>query len=698
MATKSPTRLKVLNPPVRRTGVAAAVPQATGDVPQTPYLNLNLPPTGFPSWGPDLNQNFSSLDASVGALQRSYQGDWINNRVYAAGQIVIFEGGVFISLVSGNIGLQPDIHPEAWGPMGSATSITYPPAGIAVSQGSAGWAPSINPATIPPYPNAGIPVSTSTAWAASIPVANIVVTNPTANTIIDYGWNTFRIQGSAPGAVAGNANPVPANAYGQLQGPSGQATTGTTGQIASSGGLVTIAGGDGGIAPVGSTNGGGGVVFIGGGRAGQGAGAAGLGGDVFIQENWGTTYIGGSNTGGRLRVQHGGVSDFFSNVGAGAGTLVIGATGGLTVAWNLRNGVGETDFVNCTSGAGGAFYWYNTAPNTTLTATTPPAMWLDSSYNLHTTGFMQPTGIWAVSPLTASGSAVTVLAPNLTSGSAVSMYIGSQSAPGLIANYGFVYNSAGSAGTIGLVAGGQTTFDFTGNWNFNASVSIWNNLSLGGGALWVGQQIGGPIAGTAELRVDNSLPRTYLDSWGDLFINANRAQNTVLTGTFYATAKNFKITHPLYEDEDLVHSTLEGPELAVFYRGEAETEEGKVEITLPDYFEALTRPENRTVLLTELFEDEDEPVFGNFLAAGRIKNGKFSVRSSTEKVKFFWEVKAVRSDLDQLVITRKKEIPDEHPIVPPIAQPTAFSIPLATEPVGDRTSPVRELRSAPNGV
>jgi hypothetical protein len=724
MATRTPTRLKVLSPPVRRTGIAIAAPQATGDVPQTPYLNLNLPPTGFPSWGPDLNQNFSAIDAAVGSLQRAYQGDWINNRVYAAGQIVIFEGGVFISLVSGNIGLQPDLHPESWGPMGSATSITYPPAGIAVSQGSAGWAPSINPATIPPYPNAGVPVSTSTAWAASIPVANIVLTNPTANTIIDYGWNTFRIQGSAPGAVAGNATTIPVNAYAQLQGPSGQATTGTTGQAASNGGIVTIAGGDGGIAPVGSTNGGGGTVFIGGGRAGQGAGAAGVGGDVYIQENWGTTYIGGGSAGGgRMRVFHNGVTDFFSNIGASGGNLTIGPTGGLTLAWNISNAVGETCFINCNSGAAGGFNWYNVPLGAVVGSTTPAAMWLDSSNALHVGSFVVAggsSGLFAAGDETinvaASANAVTRL-QLAVSGQAGRSYPGSF----LITTYAFTADSndqtigiihratdigqsgviwsvtrrgmavAGGCSVTGTVSCGQLlvgsmSLSFDGGSSFidgapsgrlllnahsdiNAIVQITGQLSASGSCVISGNVTsGGGIFCNAP---GNQLGLLTMDGGGGTFNGACVAQ-----GFYTSGAKAFRIEHPLDPSKMLTHASLEGPELGVYYRGEAETVDGVVEIALPDYFEALTMSEWRTVQLTELYEEEDEPVFGNFLAASRVKEGKFRVRSSSPSQKFFWEVKAVRGDIGELIIEDTKENKDasstrQKPTPQPITLPAA---------------------------
>ena len=127
---------------------------------------------------------------------------------------------------------------------------------------------------------------------------------------------------------------------------------------------------------------------------------------------------------------------------------------------------------------------------------------------------------------------------------------------------------------------------------------------------------------------------------------------TVTADLNVSGAKNFRITHPQDNTKQLVHSCVEGPECAVFYRGEAETVDGKAEITLPAYFEALVMEGRRTIHLTELYEDEDEPVFGNFLAAGRINNGKFMVRSSTPTVKFYWEVKAVRGDIDPLEVER----------------------------------------------
>jgi hypothetical protein len=91
---------------------------------------------------------------------------------------------------------------------------------------------------------------------------------------------------------------------------------------------------------------------------------------------------------------------------------------------------------------------------------------------------------------------------------------------------------------------------------------------------------------------------------------------------------------------------VEGPEYAVFYRGEGVTESGAATITLPPYFEALTRESGRTVQLTERVDDGDgDAVFGCFLAATAVVDGRFTVRSSNPRALFYWEVKATRRDV-----------------------------------------------------
>ncbi len=181
------------------------------------------------------------------------------------------------------------------------------------------------------------------------------------------------------------------------------------------------------------------------------------------------------------------------------------------------------------------------------------------------------------------------------------------------------------------------------------------------------------IAGSFNL-IGYSADFSQTANYMTCFQDASTGPQIIVSATFTASQKNFRITHPLDETKDLTHSSLEGPEIAVFYRGEAVTADGSVEITLPDYFEALTTEENRSVQLTELYDDEDNPVFGNFLAAGRVKNGKFIVRSSTPVVKFYWEVKAVRTDVPPLAIETMKEPPRD------ATRPDGSGTPEAGEP------------------
>jgi hypothetical protein len=126
-------------------------------------------------------------------------------------------------------------------------------------------------------------------------------------------------------------------------------------------------------------------------------------------------------------------------------------------------------------------------------------------------------------------------------------------------------------------------------------------------------------------------------------------------GSISSPNKHFVINHPLDpEGKHLVHSTLEGPEIAVFYRGEARLSKGKATITLPNYFEALTRKENRTVLLTPKFASGASITL---LAASEVHSGKFTVHAAdhgNQSQEFFWEVKAVRSDVRPLEIELQK--------------------------------------------
>jgi hypothetical protein len=158
---------------------------------------------------------------------------------------------------------------------------------------------------------------------------------------------------------------------------------------------------------------------------------------------------------------------------------------------------------------------------------------------------------------------------------------------------------------------------------------------------------------------DNQLLRIYDEDalpGGDPVFVIDGAGNVSISGNLsVAGNKQFAINHPVDgEGRLLVHASIEGPECAVFYRGRARLEDGRAHVRLPDYFEALTLPENRTVMLTPCCE-EDEPV--SVLAASTITDGGFTVRSADNRnprQEFYWEVKAVRADVDSLQVQQPK--------------------------------------------
>ncbi len=122
-----------------------------------------------------------------------------------------------------------------------------------------------------------------------------------------------------------------------------------------------------------------------------------------------------------------------------------------------------------------------------------------------------------------------------------------------------------------------------------------------------------------------------------------------VNGSFAASSKSFDISHPSKPGKRLVHGCLEGPEFAVYYRGRAKLVNGAVQVTLPDYFESLTRKEDRTIHLTAI---GSEPYL---LSASDIVNGTFTVYGTKPDGEFYWEVKAVRADVPRLQVERGED-------------------------------------------
>jgi hypothetical protein len=119
-------------------------------------------------------------------------------------------------------------------------------------------------------------------------------------------------------------------------------------------------------------------------------------------------------------------------------------------------------------------------------------------------------------------------------------------------------------------------------------------------------------------------------------------------GQVAGITKPFIIDHPSDPQRDLVHATLEGPEHAVIYRGEATLSDGTATIELPAYFEALTRNDGRSVQVTPQAGASGRVAV---LGASGVQRGSFRVRAADPadaKAKFWWQVIAVRADVDVL--------------------------------------------------
>ncbi|GAB3154429.1 hypothetical protein GCM10027290_48910 [Micromonospora sonneratiae] len=185
------------------------------------------------------------------------------------------------------------------------------------------------------------------------------------------------------------------------------------------------------------------------------------------------------------------------------------------------------------------------------------------------------------------------------------------------------------------------------------------------GCLWVEKRasVGGNL-GVAGVN-PSGLPTAGIGTWdlyarGGVYVGPESAPAIKMLNTgvlevrkIVYTTQSAVMDHPLNkagesDPRKLVYSPLGGPENGVYFRGEGRLVDGVATVELPEYFEALTLLEGRTVQLTPMFED-DEPV--SPLAASRVAAGEFRVRT-VDGVKashgFYWQVFAVRADVEPL--------------------------------------------------
>lgn len=113
---------------------------------------------------------------------------------------------------------------------------------------------------------------------------------------------------------------------------------------------------------------------------------------------------------------------------------------------------------------------------------------------------------------------------------------------------------------------------------------------------WVGDQyqLVDPVLNSSSLGTTiNDSVMTYNSSsenyqaFPDLKYENTPSPFLYLNGIFQATAKSFKIKHPIDSNKYLIHGSLEGPEFGIYTRGTAFTHY-KVSINLPEYFNVMS--------------------------------------------------------------------------------------------------------------
>lgn len=206
---------------------------------------------------------------------------------------------------------------------------------------------------------------------------------------------------------------------------------------------------------------------------------------------------------------------------------------------------------------------------------------------------------------------------------------------------------------------GSGTLDWEGPWVFRGDGDITGNVDIAGemtvtttGQIKIGSVTidrggawDGRISATSSLLL--SAPVVAMSGQAtanDFFVfNSLTVEGSAVVGdldavgTVSANIKNFKIPHPTEPDHVLRHGSTESPVSGVEYWGEETLpESGELTVTLPEYFEALTKPDNRPVLVTAR----------GFLADwGDVEDGAFTV-TGTPGGRFSWLVKAERDGAD----------------------------------------------------
>lgn len=162
------------------------------------------------------------------------------------------------------------------------------------------------------------------------------------------------------------------------------------------------------------------------------------------------------------------------------------------------------------------------------------------------------------------------------------------------------------------------------------------------------------------LRLNSSGALLAISSTVGLRLDGSGA--SVFGGLSVSGSKNFVMPHPTKDGMELLHGSTESPVSGIEYWGAGVTDsKGRAVIELPDYFEALAKPEGRTVLVMGR---------GAALDWSEIVDGRVTV-SGVAGTKFSWLVKAERFGGDFDVERKAMEPLDTNPLVDALASETS---------------------------
>ena len=137
------------------------------------------------------------------------------------------------------------------------------------------------------------------------------------------------------------------------------------------------------------------------------------------------------------------------------------------------------------------------------------------------------------------------------------------------------------------------------------------------------------------IRGDNSFSAS---GWAGVFTG-----NVGVFGTLSKSAGSFKIDHPLDPaNKTLAHSFVESPDMMNVYNGNVVTDErGYAEVRLPDYFEALNRDFRYQLTVLDAADSDD---FVQAKVVRKVRDNRFSIRTSAPGVEVSWQVTGIRQD------------------------------------------------------